>query len=195
MRIRSGEHLISEVKRVADQALQFGDQELRNLSKDQLNFKPSTGAWSINQVLAHLNSFSSYYNKAIKERIESTRHDHPKEKYVSSPLGLAQIKSMKLGKMNNVRRKLKSPRMHNPEIHPVLEEGDQVQKFMDFQKEMQHISEEAAEVNLRRTKIPLAISNRIKLRLGDALLYVSYHVERHLQQVKNIKLDPKYPGK
>ncbi|MEZ4938864.1 MAG: DinB family protein [Crocinitomicaceae bacterium] len=195
MRIRSGEHLISEVRRVAEHALQFGETELNGLTSEQLNFRPKGGAWSINQVLAHINSFSSYYNKAFKERIEKTRHDHPKEKYVSSPLGLAQIKSMKLGKMNNVRRKLKSPRMHNPAIHPVLEEGDQVKKFMEYQKEMFEISEEAAEVNLRRTKIPLAISNRIKLRLGDALIYVSYHVERHLQQIKNIKLDPKYPGK
>lgn len=195
MRIRSGEHLISEVKRVAEQALQFGEKELKGLNSEQLNFQPSGGAWSIQQVLAHLNSFSSYYNKAFKERIESTRHDHPKEKYVSSPLGVAQIKSMKLGKMNNVRRKLKSPRMHNPAIHPVLEEGDQIQKFMDYQQEMLDIAEEASEVNLRRTKVPLAISNRIKLRLGDALVFVSYHVERHLQQIKNIKLDPKYPGK
>ncbi len=194
MRIRSGEHLISEVRRVAEMALQFGETELKNLSPEQLNFKPNGGAWSIQQVVAHLNSFSSYYNKAFKERIESTRHDHPKEKYVSSPLGMAQIKSMKLGKLNNVKRKLKSPRMHNPAIHPVLEEGDQIQKFMDYQQEMLEIAEGASEVHLRRTKVPLAISNRIKLRLGDALLFVSYHAERHLQQIRNIKVDPKYPA-
>ena len=130
----------------------------------------------------------------IKSRIETTRHDMPKEKYISSPLGTAQIKSMKLGKANNIRRKLKSPKMHNPKFHPELEEGNQIELFLDFQAEILEISKYAGDVNMRRTKIPLAISNRIKLRLGDALLYISYHVERHLQQIKNIKLDPKFPA-
>jgi hypothetical protein len=193
MRIRSGEHLISEVKRVAETAIKFGEEELLSLSPEQLQFKSSPNAWNIQQVLAHLNSFSKYYNSAFKERIEKTRHDMPKEKYVASPLGMAQIKTMKLGKLNNVRRKLKSPKMHNPKYHAELLEGDQVAFFLNNQKEILSISEDAIGVNLRRTKVPLAISNRIKLRLGDALLYVSYHVERHLQQIKNIKLDSKYP--
>lgn len=194
MRIRSGEHLISEVNRVAEAAIKFAHEELEGLSDQQLKFKPSPNSWSINQVLAHLNSFSKYYNKTMKGKIKTTRHDEPKEKYVSSPLGMAQIKSMKLGKVNNIRRKLKSPKMHNPKVHPELEDGNQIELFLMHQKEIIEISQVATEVNLRRTKIPLAISNRIKLRLGDAMLYISYHVERHLQQIRNIKVDQKFPS-
>lgn len=194
MRIRSGEHLISEVKRVAEEAKRFGEDQLLNLSTDQLSFKPSNGAWSIQQVLAHLNSYSKYYNLALRERIGKTRHENPKEKYIASPLGKATVKSMKLGKANNVRRKLKSPKMHNPILHPELLEGDQVELFIRNQIEMIQISEIASDVNLMRTKVPLAISKRVKLRLGDTLLFVSYHVERHIQQIKNIKLDSKYPA-
>jgi len=194
MRIRSGEHLISEVKRVAEEALKFGEENLKNLSKEQITFKPNPNAWSIQQVLAHLNSYSKYYNTAFKVRIEKTRHETPKEKYVGSPMGIATIKSMKLGKANNVKRKLKSPKMHNPKIHPELVEGDMISIFLSNQQEILEIAEVASEVNLRRTKVPLAISKRVKLRLGDALLFVSYHVERHLQQIKNIKLDSKFPA-
>lgn len=194
MRIRSGEHLISEVKRVAEEAVKFADENLKNLSQEQLQFSTKPGAWNIQQVLAHLNSYSKYYNSAFKSRIDTTRHEVPKEKYVGSPMGIATIKSMKLGKANNVKRKLKSPKMHNPKIHPELMEGELIEMFIANQKEILEIAESAGEVNLRRTKVPLAISKRVKLRLGDALLFVSYHVERHLQQIKNIKLDPKYPA-
>jgi hypothetical protein len=40
----------------------------------------------------------------------------------------------------------------------------------------------------------ISISKIIRLRLGDALLFVVYHNERHVQQAKNLLKHPKFPA-
>jgi hypothetical protein len=48
---------------------------------------------------------------------------------------------------------------------------------------------------LRRVKIPISISKIIRLRLGDALLFVTYHNERHFQQIANLMAMRDFPKK
>jgi len=57
------------------------------------------------------------------------------------------------------------------------------------------IAESAATVNLRKVKVPISISKIVRLRLGDALLFVAYHNERHMQQMLNLKKHPNFPKK
>ena len=49
------------------------------------------------------------------------------------------------------------------------------------------------KVNIRKVKIPISISKIIRLRLGDALLFVVYHNERHVQQALNVLNNPNFP--
>jgi hypothetical protein len=43
--------------------------------------------------------------------------------------------------------------------------------------------------------VPIALSKLIRFRLGDVLLFVAYHNERHMQQAINIMKLPKFPKK
>ena len=61
--------------------------------------------------------------------------------------------------------------------------------------ELLEIIEKAEKVNLRKVKIPLSISKIIRFRLGDALMYVIYHNERHMQQALNVLANPNFPKK
>jgi hypothetical protein len=56
-----------------------------------------------------------------------------------------------------------------------------------------HIFDLSSTVNIRKVKIPISISKIIRFRLGDALLYVVYHNQRHFQQALNILNHPKFP--
>ena len=67
--------------------------------------------------------------------------------------------------------------------------------FVDQQTELLDIIEKAQTVNMRRVKIPISISKIVRLRLGDALLFVAYHNQRHVQQVLNLKNNPNFPKK
>jgi hypothetical protein len=74
----------------------------------------------------------------------------------------------------------------NPTIHPETVCDDELNIFEKKQIELIDIIEKAKEVNIQRVKIPISISKFVRLKLGDALLFVVYHNERHLQQIKNL---------
>src|SRR5690554_7675228 len=93
---------------------------------------------------------------------------------------------MQLGRLNNVKRKFRAPRNLNPTLNPELIDHSAVINFIKHQEELITILEQAENVNLKKVKVPISISKIVRLRLGDALMFVIYHNERHIQQVKNI---------
>jgi hypothetical protein len=64
-----------------------------------------------------------------------------------------------------------------------------------MQQELLEVIDKAATVNIRKVKVPISISKLIRLRLGDALLFVAYHNERHLQQAINLTKLAQFPKK
>lgn len=165
-----------------------------NLSEDQLNWKPSGDSWSINEILAHLNSYANYYHQSITEALNGTKHDEPKELFTSSTMGRSTWKSVKLGNLKNVKRKLRARKDHNPSIHPELVHPDSLDRFLKTQAVLIEILEKAKSVNLRRVKIQISISKMVKLRLGDVFLFVVYHNERHIEQINKLKQHVHFPS-
>lgn len=187
--------LRSTLSDITSNNIQQATSWMNKLSEKQLNWRPNPGIWSIAEVLAHLNSYARYYHPTIQRKIESTRFRNVKEDFMSSPLGKSAWKSMKLGRLNNVKRKFKAPKGHNPTIDIDLVKGTEVQDFIEQQNELMHIIESSAEVNVRKVKIPISISKIVRLRLGDALLFITYHNERHMQQILNLKTHKNFPKK
>lgn len=187
--------LRSTLSEITNNNLQQATGWMSKLSEKQLNWRPNPGIWSIAEVVAHLNSYARYYHPTIQKKIETTRFTTAKEDFMSSPLGRSAWKSMKLGRLNNVKRKFKAPKGHNPSVDPTLVQGTEVKDFLTQQQELLQIIESSAEVNARKVKIPISISKIVRLRLGDALLFISYHNERHMQQILNLKQHKNFPNK
>jgi hypothetical protein len=188
---------VSELlKRVSDLTLHLSEEVRANftvLTPEQLFWKPNERSWSIAQCLAHLNAYYSFYIPVFKERIKNTRFRTPGEYFVSSPLGTASILAVKLGKVKNVKRRLKAAKDYNPLVNATLKTENAVQDFLDYQDEMLKIIAESRFINIRKAKCALAVTTLIKLRLGDAFQVVSYHNERHVEQAKNVMKAPGFP--
>ncbi|MCH2230685.1 MAG: DinB family protein [Crocinitomicaceae bacterium] len=185
--------LIQITTRITQANIELVNSYVKKMSESQLNWKPATSSWSIKEVLAHLNEYSNYYHPVFVKKIENTRFTSTKEAFVSSPLGRSAWKSMKLGNARNIKRKFKAPKDTNPIISPNLMKGEQVGTFLRGQNELLSIIDDSTKVNIRRVKIPISISKVVRLRLGDALLFVVYHNERHMQQILNLKNSPNFP--
>lgn len=186
--------LIETLTSITNKNMEDVKSRVSGLNDVQLQWRPSDSSWNILEVLAHLNEYARYYHHTFLKKIENTRFRNTKEGFVSSPLGRSAWKSMKLGNARNIKRKFKAPKGTNPFNDKKLLEGDQVNDFVKFQNELLTIIENASHVNLRKVKIPISISKIIRLRLGDALLFVVYHNERHVQQIMNIVNHPKFPS-
>jgi uncharacterized damage-inducible protein DinB len=187
--------LIGQLISVTNDNRLYVEKKISFLSADQLNWQKSTDSWSVKQTLIHLNEYARFYHTEFVKRIEQTRFKEPIPQFVSSPLGKSAWKSMKLGNANNVKRRFHSPKQYNPLVNNQLNEDDSVMNFLKNQLELGDILNSAKHVNLRKVKIPISISKIIRLRLGDALQFVIYHNERHIQQIKNTISQPGFPAK
>lgn len=185
--------LLKDLENITQANLDFVEQQVKPLSSEQLNWKLSADAWNVIQVLAHLNAYASYYQKAIREKIKITRFKQPVDIFVSSPLGRSAWKSVKLGNLKNMKRKLRTPRNYNPNFNKSLIAGTEIEDFILFQQDLTQLLEAAKNVNLRRVRIPISLSKFIKLRLGDAFMFHVYHNERHIEQINRILQNPRFP--
>ena len=187
--------VLNEVVTITERNIQVIKSRFSSYSEQQLSWKPDSETWSINEIFAHLNAYSAYYHEAFATKVETTRFRTPSESFTSSPLGKSAWLSMKLGNAKNVKRKFSSPKSFNPAINPDLIEPNTVEKLSSKQVELLHLLEKVIEVNIKKVKVPISISKWIRLRLGDALLFVTYHNERHIQQAFNLSKHPKFPKK
>ena len=187
--------LLEELRSITQANLELIRKKFSHLNQVQLNWKKDNDSWSINEIFAHLNQYAAYYHPAFLKKIEKTRFREPKEIFVSSPLGKSAWKSMKLGNAKNIKRRFKSPRSYNPSLDPSMVSGNDISTFQSRQEEMMAIIDKASAVNLRKAKIPISISKIVRLRLGDALLFVVYHNERHVQQALNVLNHSSFPKK
>jgi hypothetical protein len=187
--------VFDEVAHITERNLQLIRQRFESMSENQLNWKPSPQVWSLSEIFAHLNEYARFYHEALLKRIENTRFREPKESFTSSPLGRSAWQSMKLGNARNVKRRFRSPKAYDPLITPSIVSGGDVQTLKQKQEEFLTILEKALAVNIRKVKVPISVSKLVRLRLGDALLFVAYHNERHFQQAINLIKQAGFPRK
>ncbi len=191
----TGDQLIDQLQTITKENILFVEKKLTHLSEEQVNWKPQPDHWSIVEVFAHLNEYSSFYHASFQRCIAKTKFKKPTQNFISSPLGAAAWKSMKLGNAKNIKRKFRALAAYNPTITPGLVKGKDWMVFLENQHELLSTLDLARSVNIRKAKTALSISKIIKFRLGDAMNFVVYHNERHLQQVKNILSHPNFPKK
>lgn len=185
--------LLQNLENITKANLVFVENQVQNLSQEQLGWKQNQDSWNALQVLAHLNAYAKYYQRVIKEKIQNTRYNQPTETFTSSPLGRGAWMSVKLGNLKNMKRRLRAPRNYNPAINKSLLVGSEVEDFIEFQQQLLELLEASKSVNLRKIKIPIALSKFIKLRLGDAFLFHIYHNQRHLEQINKTIQNPRFP--
>lgn len=187
--------LLNNLVAITEENISVVQKKMVHLGKNQLNWSPNIDSWNIIEVLAHLNKYAAFYHHTFDDKISKTRFTEPKETFTSSPLGRSAWKSMKLGNANNVKRKFKSPKGTNPKADQDLITGNEVTDFIKNQQQLITIINAARGVGLRKVKIPISISRIVRLRLGDALMFVIYHNQRHIQQALNLLNHPKFPKK
>lgn len=187
--------VFNEVATITEKNIQQLKTKFSNYSENQLNWKPNASAWSLAEIFAHLNAYATFYHQTLNDRIDRTRFRVPRINYTSSPLGKSAWMSMKLGNARNVKRKFNAPKEYNPSENPALVTGNEIATLLAAQQEFLSIIEKSVAVNLKKVKVPISISKLVRLRLGDALLFVAYHNDRHIQQAVNLTKQAQFPKK
>jgi len=189
------EALFQELEKITTSSIETVVKKISKLNEHQLQWKPNNESWNLLEIFAHLNEYTLYYHPAFQKKIYTTRFRDPRQNFISSPLGRSAWKSMKLGNANNVKRKFRAPKLYNPTIVTSIVKPTAIKDFIESQNELLTIFEKAKTINILKSKIGISISKIIRLRFGDALLFVVYHNERHVQQAINLLNHRNFPTK
>lgn len=154
---------------------------LREKSEESLNHKQNPESWSVLECLEHLNLYGRFYLPEIKKCISENRGKSElvfKSGWLGNYFANSMLPKEKLNKMKTFKN-----------MNPLNSQLDKkvIEKFIDQQKEMLRLLEEARKVSLNKTRTAISISKLIKLKLGDTFRFVIYHNQRHMVQARRIE--------
>ncbi|WP_167855298.1 DinB family protein [Hymenobacter wooponensis] len=154
-------------------------QELLPLPEAVLNHKQSPESWSVLECLEHLNRYGRYYLPALQRALgHPEAASKPEEEVGFSWLGR---KSYELVRPENRKAQKTLSRMNPARSHltPAV-----LQEFEAQLAAWSSLLPLAAQANLNRKAVPVEFFRLLKLRVGEALLFVVAHMQRHVQQAQ-----------
>ncbi|WP_090786684.1 DinB family protein [Pedobacter sp. ok626] len=157
-------------------------QKLKQFELLKLSERNAPNEWSILECIEHLNLYGSFYLPAIEKAILSQKTIHNSCVFKSGILGnyfvnLVKLKQAKIKKMSTAKT------MDPFEKQLTITTID---RFLKQQERLKSLLEQARYVDITKAKTPISISRFIKLRLGDILRFMVYHIERHVAQANKI---------
>ncbi|MGB1207404.1 MAG: DinB family protein [Chitinophagales bacterium] len=158
------------------------ETQFATLSSEQLNRKATPEKWSIAECLEHLNIYSRYYNKTMKERLAKAT-----PQAMSQTVSFSWIDKMSLDGVNPATmetKKTKTLKRFNPtqsKTSPTV-----LSEFLAHQADLLQILAEAENYHLNKIKIPVEFFKLMRLTLGGCLQFMFYHQKRHLIQAENV---------
>ena len=152
--------------------------EWQLVSHSQFARRPEANAWSANECLQHLNSYGRYYlpqiEKAIVPQATVAREFSPGwlGNYFTN-----LMKPQPNGKASN----MKAPKDHRPAA--ILESHLVLSTFIDQQEHLLKLLRRCADADWE-VRLPISLTQLIKLKLGDVLMFYTAHQQRHCLQAQ-----------
>ncbi len=159
-------------------------QEWQMILLEKFSQQPTVNSWSAKQCVVHLNRYSEYYLPAIEAAILKAKKNNSTatEQFQSGLIGNYFTKMMTTNAEGNPSKKMKAMKAY---ISLNDEDSDKViATFIDQQERLLQLLEDAATIDLEKTKVPISIAKFIKLKLGDVFMFLIAHNYRHVLQAE-----------
>jgi len=168
------------------------EARIRDLAEEltdlRINWKPAPDRWSVAQCFDHVLKSNGLYLNGIDRVWATARAADPGSPFRPGPLGGRFAASLGPG----AKRKLPAPATFAPAASDIP--ARVVDDFIAQQAELRGMYERARGVDLTRTKVASPVFRLIRFRLGDILMLLANHQERHLQQAERVTQEVGFPG-
>ena len=154
------------------------------LSYLQLGWRPPDGGWSIAQVFEHLIISDVSYLERMRELVEHGKRGNTPWKPTFG--GGLLIKTVS----PTSKRKSRAPRIYRPPAEP---RAHVVEAYLALRTTFLDIIARADGVDLRRNRMVSPVTPLIRPNLGDAIMVLTVHTQRHLLQIERIRANPGFP--
>lgn len=169
--------IIGTLEKQVEMHLQQVLANFQNQNSETLLKPAANGGWSIAQCIDHLNTYGRYYLPLIAEKLKNPA---PYRKpFKSGWLGGYFVRMMQ---QPASQKPLKAVKKHLPA--PKLDAHAVVAEFIQQQEQLLALLRQAQNTDLNGARLPISILKLIKLKIGDILLFLVAHNQRHLLQAQ-----------
>jgi len=178
------QRLISELE-AADQR---AERLARGLNREQLNWRPTPGAWSIGQCLQHLLIANEIYLPAISISLDGRQR--------------SQVREVTLGWFsrwfirNYIAPSSKGTRAQAPKkIQPARNvESSVLDAFLRSNNVARELISRASDYDVNRIRFKNPFIPLLRFTVGTGLEIVSKHQSRHLLQAERVRQSSEFPS-
>lgn len=160
----------------------------QTLTDAQLSWKPAPDVWSITEILQHLVTTTTLYRRGMDatlakalERPSGRRASFKARRFAAWFVRMAGPTSEK---------KLKAPKRFQPNASDVGRET--LDAFAVQQDELDSLLRQSADADLNKPRMGSPITPLLRFSLGEALLLIVRHQQRHLQQAERLQAHPAF---
>jgi hypothetical protein len=163
-------------------------REFRPLSVAQFRYKPAPDRWSIVECLQHLNLAERFYIRNIQHKVDRlglVQTNPADQTLVAGWVGKAMLYMVD----PQVKMKLPAPGMLRPRRASELDPEDVMKQFVELQTLLLDLLNKAVYLDWNQETLSTLFGNWLTIRLGDAMLMLVAHTERHLNQAMRVKAE------
>lgn len=186
----SSKQIITDCIKATQVNIERAAKAYSHLSETQLNWKQHHESWSIGECISHLVNTNGLYLNKIKNILNSLPTGSEKDfLYKQSLMGKLIAKAVDPA---NVRKsktfKVFFPASSNIQKNIIDEYFSSSKKFMELAQKM-------LSLDLKKYKLSSPVNGLIRLNLGDPLIIIPKHDERHLNQAERVMNQIEFPTK
>jgi hypothetical protein len=177
-----------------DANLSHAESITHGLSREQFQWRPEPGRWSIGECFGHLNATNRFALVALETGIAKGR---ARGKTGQGPFQYGFVSRKFIASQEPpVTKKFMAPKKFLPSAD--IDIDVTLAEFRRIEGELKRLTREADGLHLARVKIelpalPAILRVFVKMPLGGQLLLTTTHDRRHLWQAEQIRNDPAFP--
>lgn len=158
------------------------------LTSAQLNWKINPNSWSVAECLSHLVNSNGLYLEKFRQIINTDSSGEQKDfSYSQSFSG----KFITKGVDPSNQRKTKTFKPFYPDSSNIKE--NILEDYIKTSKELISLDEKMKHLDLKKIKLSSPVNFIIRLNLGDPLIFIPKHDERHLIQAERVMNHKDFP--
>jgi len=162
------------------------EREFRPLTAEQLRTKPANGGWSIVECLQHLNLAERFYIRQLQHKVDKlglVQHNPDDQVIESGLVGRLLIRIVD----PKSKTKFPAPGVVRPRTATDLDPADVMGQFVELQTLLRSLLDKAVYLDWNRDKTSTLFGSWLKIRVGDMVLMLVAHTERHMAQAMRVK--------
>jgi hypothetical protein len=159
------------------------------LSREQFNWRPGSGRWSISDCFGHLNIVGSEQLPVIDFALREVRSRgwHSRGPFRSGIMGRWLIQTTE----PPVRRRMRASENHIPPSDQLPDIV--VPALLDLQDQLMERLIAANGLSLTRARVPAPGRRVLRLNLYALFVYLAAHERRHVEQAWRVRRDRMFP--